>query len=225
MYGPPLDEDAERVDNEILQQQTPGYQRPWRGDLEGVDDPEKHIRGLIHSKKQRRTVVKRFQHILLIHPLVPLLFRITVLTTSTIALGISASVHHLSIKYTYSQNPSTTMAIVVDVVAIPYILYVTWDEYTGKPLGLRSPKAKIRLVLLDLIFIIFESANLALAFGALTDANGSCRVSTRSANAAICDRVKALCGILMVALIAWSLTFSVSIFRLVERVGGREESD
>jgi hypothetical protein len=67
------------------------------------------------------------------------------------------------------------MAIVVDVVAIPYILYITWDEYTGKPLGLRSPKAKIRLVLLDLFFIIFESANLALAFAALTDNNGSCK--------------------------------------------------
>ncbi len=108
------------------------------------------------------------------------------------------------------------MAVVVDVVAIPYILYVTWDEYTGKPLGLRSPKAKIRLVLLDLFFIIFESANLALAFAALTDVNGSCRVSESSGiNTAICDRVKALCGILMVALIAWSLTFSVSIFRYV----------
>jgi hypothetical protein len=215
-YGPPLHEDAEIVDNEFLQQQTPGYQKPWRGDLEGGDDPEKHIRGLIHSKKQRRTLLKHWQHILLIHPLVPLLFRITVLTTSTIALGISASIHHLSDKYTYNQNPSTTMAIVVDVVAIPYILYVTWDEYTGKPLGLRSPKAKIRLVLLDVFFIIFESANLALAFGALTDPNGSCRISAQGgSNADICDRVKALCGILMVALIAWSLTFSVSIFRYV----------
>ncbi|KUJ16833.1 uncharacterized protein LY89DRAFT_718576 [Mollisia scopiformis] len=226
MYGPRLDEDGERVDEEFLQQQTPGYQKPWRGDIDGGDDPEKLLPGLIHSKKQRRTFVKRLQHNLLMHPLVPLVFRVTVLTTSAIALGIAGSVHHLSDRYTYSQNASTTMAIVVDVVAIPYILYVTWDEYTGKPLGLRSPKAKIRLVLLDLFFIIFESANLALAFGALTDANGSCRSTVSSPfNALICDRVKALCGILMVALIAWSLTFSVSIFRLVERVGGREESD
>lgn len=147
------------------------------------------------------------------HPLVPLVFRITILTTSVIALGISASVHHLSNNYFYAQNPSTTMAIVVDVVGIPYILYVTWDEYTGKPLGLRSPKAKIRLVLLDLFFIIFESANLALAFGALTDNNGSCKQGDNGDNRIICNRVKALCGILMVALIAWSLTFAVSIFR------------
>jgi hypothetical protein len=147
------------------------------------------------------------------HPIVPLVFRMIVLTTSTIALGLSASVHHLSNKYLYPQNPSTTMAIVVDVVAIPYILYITWDEYTGKPLGLRSPKAKIRLVLLDVFFIIFESANLSLAFGALTDDNGSCQRRNNRLNSEICGRVKSLCGILMVALIAWSMTFSVSIFR------------
>jgi hypothetical protein len=147
------------------------------------------------------------------HPLIPLIFRLIVLATSTIALGISASIHHLTNKYAYRQNPSTTMAIVVDVVAIPYILYITWDEYTGKPLGLRSPRAKIRLVLLDLFFIIFESANLAISFGALTDNDGSCQTGQNGMNFIICDRVKALCGILMLALISWSLTFSVSIFR------------
>jgi hypothetical protein len=146
------------------------------------------------------------------HPLVPLVFRVTVLITSVVALGLSASVHHLS-NVLLLAKPSTTMAIVVDVVAIPYILYITWDEYTGKPLGLRSPKAKIRLVLLDLFFIIFESANLALAFAALTDDNGSCKKGTNGQNGIICGRVEGLCGILMVALVAWSLTFSVSIFR------------
>lgn len=148
--------------------------------------------------------------------MVPLLFRVIVFSTSVIALSISASVHHLSNKYIYSQNASTTIAIIVDVIAIPYILYITWDEYTGKPLGLRSPKAKIRLVLLDLFFIIFESANLALAFGALTDNDGACQVGPdTSRNGVVCGRVKALCAILMIALISWSLTFTVSIFRYV----------
>ncbi len=105
------------------------------------------------------------------------------------------------------------MAIVVDIVAIPYILWITWDEYTGKPLGLRSPKAKIRLVLLDQLFIIFESANISLAFAALTDSEGSCKAGQNGSNDIICGRVKALCAFLMVAIIAWSLTFSVSIFR------------
>ena len=185
------------------------------------------------------TVLMFSQHNLLMHPLVPLVFRITIFATSCIALGLSASVFHLSRKYFFSQNPSTIMAIVVDVVAIPYIVYFTWDEYTSKPLGLRSPKAKIRLVMMDVFFIIFESANISLAFVALTDQNGACSAGATGTNLILCGRVRALCGILMVALIAWSATFSVSIFRyvflyqrkfsltrhrLVERVGGREES-
>src|SRR5438046_3088340 len=107
------------------------------------------------------------------HPLVPLFFRVIVFTTSTIALGLSSSIYHLTRDSPFTQTPSTIMAIVVDVVALPYIGYITWDEYTGKPLGLRPPKAKISLVLLDLFFIVFESANLALAFDALMDPNES----------------------------------------------------
>lgn len=159
------------------------------------------------------------------HPLVPLAFRVTVLTTSVIALGLSTSIFHLTNDSVYSQNPSTIMAIVVDVIAIPYIMYITWDEYTGKPLGLRSPKAKMRLVLLDLFFIIFESANLAIAFAALSDDDGSCRLGVNGTDMALCRRVKGLVSFLLMALIAWTFTFSVSIVRLVERVGGREEGD
>ena len=215
MPGPMAHEDRKLVTTDFLNQQTPGYMTPWRGDMESSNDPEK-LSGLLHNKKQRRTVFNRVQHVLLMHPLVPLVFRLIILATSTIALGLSGSVHHLSVKYAYVQNPSTTMAIAVDVVAIPYILYVTWDEYTGKPLGLRSPKTKIRLVLLDVFFIIFESANLALAFAALTDNNGSCKSGPNTGrNAIVCGRVKALCSILMIALVAWSSTFSVCIFRYV----------
>ncbi|EKD18715.1 uncharacterized protein L3040_002141 [Drepanopeziza brunnea f. sp. 'multigermtubi'] len=225
MYAPARNEDRKIVTPEFLRQQTPGYDKPWRGDLENGEESEK-FSTLLYSKKKRKTLLKAWEHHVLFHPIVPLLFRITVFITSVVALSISSSIHHLSNNYSYSQNASTTMAIVVDVVAIPYILYITWDEYTGKPLGLRSPKAKIRLVLLDVFFIIFESANTALAFGALTDADGACKVSPESdRNSIVCGRVKALCAILMIALNAWSLTFSVSIFRLVERVGAREDGD
>ncbi|KAG9242548.1 hypothetical protein BJ878DRAFT_164224 [Calycina marina] len=213
MYGPLKAEDTRRVDDEFLRQQTPGYEKPWRGDLESSEDPDSTIAGLLHSKKKRRTIVARFQAHLLTHPLIPLAFRVTILITSVIAIGLASSIHHLSDNYSYAQNPSATMATVVDSIAIPYTLYITWDEYTGKPLGLRSPKAKIRLVLLDLFFIIFQSANLALAFEVLTERDGSCKIGSNGENGVICDRVKALCGILMIGLIAWSLTFNVSIFR------------
>ncbi|KAI6245031.1 Regulator of phospholipase D SRF1 [Erysiphe necator] len=222
IYAVGQGEECERVDHKYLNQQAPGYQTPWRGDLKESEDLESHP-GLARFRKKRKGIMRRIQHILIMHPLVPLLFRLIVLSTSIIALGIATSVHYLSVKYNYEQTPSSTMAIGVDVVALPYILYITWDEYTGKPLGLRAPGAKIRLVLLDLFFIIFESANLSLAFGALTDDNGSCENSVYGYNYIICNRVKALCGILMLALYAWSLTFAISIFRLVQRVGVKEE--
>ncbi|RDW92005.1 hypothetical protein BP5796_01399 [Coleophoma crateriformis] len=222
MYGPAEGEEPKQVDERFLKELTPGYEKPWRGDL-GDADGDETVYGLLHNKKRRKNFITRAQNTLLLHPFVPLSLRVTVFTTSIISLGISGSVFHLSNTHNFRQSSSTTMAVVVDAVAIPYILYITWDEYTGKPLGLRSPRAKIRLVLLDLFFIIFEAANLALAFGALTDGDGSC-VATKSSdfNAVVCHRVRALCAILMIALVAWSLTFAVSIFRLVERVGGRE---
>jgi len=147
------------------------------------------------------------------HPLVPLFFRVVVFATSTIALGLSCSVYHLTDISAFPQTPSTIMAIVVDVVAMPYIGYITWDEYTGKPLGLRSPKAKMRLVLLDLLFIVFESANLALALGSLADGGGICEDGYNGTDYGVCNRVRTLSAFLLIALVAWILTFNVSIFR------------
>ncbi|KFY06453.1 hypothetical protein V491_08618, partial [Pseudogymnoascus sp. VKM F-3775] len=130
----------------------------------------------------------------------------------------------------FEQSPSGIMAIVVDVIALPYIGYITWDEYTGAPLGLREPKTKMRLVLLDLFFIIFESANLSLAFQAITDRDGPCFSNSdggrpHDMDPNLCGQVKALAAILFIALVAWGLTFTVSILRLVQRVGGRDEKD
>lgn len=118
------------------------------------------------------------------------------------------------------------MAIIVDAVALVYLVYITYDEYTGKPLGLRSPSAKMRLVLLDLFFIVFDSANLSLAFASLSDVRGACTNATINdrpdeKNDPICARQTALASVLLVALIAWLLTFCISAFRLVERVSAK----
>lgn len=229
MYGPVRGEQNERVQPSYLDELTPGYSQPWVGDRVGASqDPEKALGLLRGSKKKRLVWYQRAQRSILTHPLVPLAFRLTVLATSTIALGLSASIFVLTRQTQFAQTPSAVMAIIVDVIALPYIGYITWDEYTGKPLGLRPPKAKMRLVLLDLFFIIFESANLSLAFQAITDTDGSC-VRGEGARGEIdgnlCGQEKALAGILFVALVAWGSTFAVSIVRLVQRVGGREEGD
>lgn len=171
------------------------------------------------------------------HPLVPLGFRLTVLTTSIIALALSCSLYRdiNNTSGSREHTASTIMAIVVDTIAIPYIGYITYDEYTGKPLGLRSPKAKLRLTFLDLFFIIFDTANLALAFSAVTSDLGACsdvevspQNNTFNAMGSTtvigpCRRTKALASFLLIGLLAWTMTFLVSIFRLISRVGGREE--
>ena len=110
------------------------------------------------------------------------------------------------------------MAIVVDAIAIPYILVITYDEYFSKPLGLRPAAAKLRLVLLDLIFIIFESANLALAFESMAGLNGTCEVEVDKLQEATCSKSKSLAGVLFIALLAWLFTFTISMFRMVERI-------
>lgn len=112
------------------------------------------------------------------------------------------------------------MAIIVDAVAIPYILIITYDEYFSKPLGLRSPAAKLRLVLLDLAFIVFESANLALAFESMTGIDGSCEAQAQAQGLrkAVCSRSKSTASVLLIALIAWLFTFTISMFRMVERI-------
>ncbi len=230
MYGPAANEEQKRVDSSYLDEMTPGYMEPWVGDRQG-GDPEKALGLLNKGKRKRRRWWQRAVRSIESHPLVPLAFRLTVLTTSTIALGLSASIFHLTNRTQFAQTASAVMAIIVDVIALPYIGYITWDEYTGKPLGLRPPKAKVRLVLLDLFFIIFESANLSLAFQAITDQDGSCVAGTdrgegmpgvsnggeRSSmvNGNLCAQEKTLAAILFVALVAWGLTFCVSIIRYV----------
>ena len=152
----------------------------------------------------------------------PLVLRLTIWSFSLIALALGASIFTLSHDKHFSQRTSTLMAIIFDSIALVYLFYITYDEYSSKPLGLRSPTAKMRLILLDLFFIVFNSANLSLAFEALTDARGSCKHSSADQpislndtvrNNQLCSRQSALSGVLLVALFAWLLTFAVSVFR------------
>ena len=60
MYGPAISEDSEKKDDKFLQDQTPGYEKPWRGDLESNDSPDT-LMNLLHSQKRRRSLFKRAQ--------------------------------------------------------------------------------------------------------------------------------------------------------------------
>jgi len=239
-YPPPNSSQSEKVDTDWLAEQG-DLDSPWlannrdagnEGDGSGEDGE-----ALFVSTKKRKIWYKRIHIVLLNNPMVPLTLRATIFILSLLALGLAGSIFHLSRVYSFSQKPSTIMAIIVDAIALVYLIYITYDEYSGKPLGLRSPKAKIRLIMFDLLFIIFDSANLSLAFDTLYDTRGSCRssetagdftgqskVDTSQTNRVvdpICDRQRALSAFLFLALCAWVGTFAISIFRVVERVSSR----
>lgn len=196
-------EGAETVKEEWLQQNGPDYSRPW---LAGASDgdPEKDPAGLYRFRAKRRAWYIRAQRTVLRNPIVPMVIRMNVWSFSAVALALACSIHHTTDKDpSIHATPSTNMAIVVDAVALAYLLYITYDEYSGKPLGLRPAKAKMRLIFLDLFFIVFDSANLSLAFEVI---EGGCSPT-------VCTQQKALASVLLIALIAWLLTFSISVMR------------
>lgn len=199
------------VDEEWLVQNGPDYSRPWLAD---VDDENSGLEGARFWKSKRKVWWIPARNTILRNPMIPLVFRSVVWTFSLIALILAGSIYHRTYKSKDLVNtPSTTIAIVVDAVALVYILYITYDEYTGKPLGLRSARAKMRLIFLDLFFIVFDSANLSLAFEGLIERNGVC---DDKEHPDICGRQKALSSVLLIALIAWLLTFSTSVLRSVK---------
>ena len=81
------------------------------------------------------------QRLLLKNAFVPLIFRVTIVVFTAAALGMAASIYHNINRVNTDSDPnnqcakraSTYMAIAVGSIALPYIGYVTWDEYMSKP--------------------------------------------------------------------------------------------
>lgn len=202
---------GKRVTEEWLIQNGPDYSRAWL-ENNGAKDEEQNFLGV--RRKRKRWWI-RYQRKIIRSPMIPLVLRSIVWAFSFVALALGSSISQLTAKASRDDDkirntPSTDMAIIVDALALVYLLYITYDEYTGKPLGLRSAIAKMRLVFLDLFFIVFDSANLSLAMEATSssDSHALCQQ-----NDSICDRQKTLASVLLIALIAWLLTFSISVFR------------
>jgi hypothetical protein len=211
---------AQVVDDDWMKENMPDLETPW----EPLDENkgEEKIKGFwLFTPAKRKRKLLRFHRIMMNHPMVPAAVRTVVLIFSIMALSLAGAIFHHSDSVGCENNSSTWMAIIVDVVAILYTVYITYDEYTSKPLGLRSHNAKMSLIFLDLAFIVFESANLSLAFQALTDEKWACRTQPDKDdeicpyNGPICSRQKALTVTLLVALFAWLGTFTISTLRYV----------
>lgn len=206
------------VDDEWIKQNLPDLETPWEP-LDEKDNREQTAGWWFFNARERQRRFDRFHRILMNHPMVPALVRLIVFTFSTLALGLAGSIFKQSRHAGCENAGSTWLALIVDIVAIIYTVYITYDEYTSKPIGLRSHNAKMRLIFMDLLFIVFDSANLSLAFQALTDDRWACRdpaemdTSYCAYDKPICQRQKALTATLLIALVAWLCTFAISTLR------------
>ncbi|CUM64370.1 uncharacterized protein PRCAT00001972001 [Priceomyces carsonii] len=184
------------------------------------------------SDEKRADILPTLKRLFVQNPLVPLFLRILIAIFSLCALALACTIfvnsqrRHGDTKL--EQQASTIMAIVVQCIAIVYVVYIAYDEYHGKPLGLRDPLGKMKLLMLDLLFIIFSSANLSLAFNTLFDREWVCEVFDDQniyvkgiftlTVSSICRRQRALASFLFLVLCLWVLTFTISIIRVIERV-------
>ncbi|KAF2762207.1 hypothetical protein EJ05DRAFT_200704 [Pseudovirgaria hyperparasitica] len=235
-YGGHPREKGEVMTGPWMQQNMPDLEAPWVGEDQPLLAPEKGF--WLFNPRRRKELLNKAYERLMKDPLVPALLRLWIIVNSAIALGLSGSIFHRTVLKPYDQGcprgSSTYMAVIVDVLAIPYTLYITWDEYINKPLGLRPHGAKMRLLFMDLIFIVFDSANLSVAFESLTDPRWFCQdlddvpsrvnpnqTCLRDDN--ICDRQVALTVILLLALLAWLATFTVSTLRVMDRAMAKQE--
>lgn len=253
---PERGQQSQVMSREWLDENIPDFTEPWHPAWIKESGP-KDARFWLFSPEGRVRTWNKFMFILMRNPFVPLVTRLTVLAFVLAALGLGVNIYRESDELNSSpsalagvqvpagqtgaesdavckQQPSTYLAFIVDSVAVLYIIYITWDEYFSKPLGLRKTKDKIRLLFLDLLFVILSAANLSLAFNTLTDQQWSCYGgpldngnNSNNAQAAtttcvqsntLCERQKGLCAVLLLAEVAWVLTFAISIFRVVERI-------
>lgn len=182
----------------------------------------------IEQEKKKRWI-PRIRRLLLQSQYLPLSLRFVIGVLCIVSLALATRIFQNSESGLESsstgvpQQPSTIMALCVNSIAIVYLIYIGYDEFSGKPLGIRDPMDKLRLIMLDLLFIIFSSANLSLAFATLYDGRWVCQEGSAGESQLglvgfICRKQKALASFLFLVLITWVITFTISIARVVEKV-------
>ncbi|KAL8697368.1 MAG: hypothetical protein Q9224_002350 [Gallowayella concinna] len=185
------------ISPEEQQRMHPGDYVPWRGLNEPPRPPKPFLvrldRKIMHS------------------PFVNVYLRLIVFMCSAVAMALAIVIF---VQDKRIKNTSAKMAIIIDAIALAYTAIITVDEFFSPPVGLRSVTAKTWLLFLDLGFIVFESANLSIAF---TTGNEYLLHGPRQSTI----RQYTLASVLMVALITWLLTFVISVLRLFRRIDPR----
>jgi len=201
-----------------------GIKEKWRHQHMSAKEKSRHYkeRARYWIQENRKNWKPRLIESLLSNSYVPLVFRLISLVLTVVTLGLGGNLVKMDISKVNSVPPSPVMTVCVQSIAVFYILYTTYDEFTSQPLGLRNPTAKIRLILLDLLFIIFNSADLGLAYQELFDSYGICQSASGNEShitrTTICERQRALTAFLFLILVSWCVTFTIGVFRVVHVV-------
>jgi len=175
---------------------------------------------LVKAEEARRIRLKRerFQRLIERNPILPLVIRLTTFGFSSIALGIAIAIcagHDTSFcsGLSIAREGSPILAVITTSFALPYLVNITMDEYTSGPIGLRSARSKAKVIFSDLAFIMLNSLNVMWAFEAAFEpafAKSGCTPSDYDWNLR-----RALFSALLVALLAWLTTYSVTMLRYV----------
>jgi hypothetical protein len=145
--------------------------------------------------------------------LVPLFFRLAILLISIVGL-VLAGILFQQVKPITS---STIFIVAWPTIAIVFTLVVMTDEFLSPPIGLRPAFTKLSITLADLFFIMLNIANLTITFSLILD-GPVCHTSPKQLRQ--CKLSHALCVILFFGAVAWTITFSVTLVRLVSAVSG-----
>lgn len=161
----------------------------------------------------------------------PLTLRIIIFIMALISLGLSvrifqnSRVQALINDRTVPIQSSVIMSIVVNTLAVTYTIYIAWNEFNGKPIGLRDSTSKMMMILMDLLFIIFTSATLALAFNSRFDDYWVCNRAEQDDQlgfsfpyiAYICRKQDALVSFMFIMVFFWVSTLIIMILKIVRR--------
>ena len=198
-YNGCADRPAHIISQDQLEAQYPGLNNPL---VVKLPPP---------ASQRRKTLAFRLKRMILLSPLLPPFIRLIALSMSLGSLGLATEVLRTP---DYQQLRSQAVAsIVIDSLAIPYILYMMYDEFTGLPLGLRSAVEKASLTLIDVLFIILKAVSTALALQTR-------ELNIESGKDISWNNYSAYLGLLVCAVVAWIFTFVIMLFRLVDRLKG-----
>ncbi|KAK0555144.1 hypothetical protein OC846_001825 [Tilletia horrida] len=178
---------------------------------------------------------QRFRTFLLLNPFAPFFFRMINLTFTTATLAVAIKIHERlrAIGDASLVGSSPILGIIFAPLTLAHVFSQIYMEYFGRPIGLWSVRSKLFYTLIELVFVCFWSAELALSFDNLsTSPLECCCGASRLFNeddldlinrnqdkvGYICRLQSTLAGLSFVSLLAYLIVLAVSLFRIFERV-------